>query len=80
MQSRPYNPSRLWQSTAEKSQQAKPIQQPPMVLPKVNSLTGIYKSPSPSIHDERVEKNRIDSLLYWSQVNYRKALYRLLNQ
>lgn len=51
-----------------------------MVLPKINTLTGIYKSPNPSISDELAQKNAIESAAYWREVNYRKALYRMLNQ
>jgi hypothetical protein len=78
MHTKPFNPDRLWRSSNQPKSNT--LIQPPMVLPKINTLTGIYKSPNPSISDELAQKNAIESAAYWREVNYRKALYRMLNQ
>ena len=54
----------------------KTLVQPPMDLPKINSLTGIPYKVSPSIHDMLATKTQNESAAYWAGVNARKTLYR----
>jgi len=69
----PLNPHLLWSS---KMPAHKRLVQPPMDLPKINSLTGIPYKVSPSIHDMLTTKSQNESAAYWAGVNTRKTLYR----
>ena len=51
------------------------IMQPPMILPKVNSLTGRYMPVSPSIHDEMNYRYSQYSKSYWAGVKERQKAY-----
>jgi hypothetical protein len=49
--------------------------QPPMKLPKVNSLTGRYVPVGPSIHDEMNFRYSEYSKAYWAGVLVRQKQY-----
>jgi hypothetical protein len=49
--------------------------QPPMKLPKVNSLTGRYTPSCPSIHDEMNFRYSQYSKSYWEGVLIRQKAY-----
>lgn len=49
--------------------------QPPMILPKVNSLTGRYMPVGPSIHDELNYRYSQYSKSYWAGVKERQKAY-----
>lgn len=53
--------------------------QPPMVLPKINSLTGHYIPEYPSIHDEMNYMYSLYSKRYWEGVKERQKAYLLRN-
>jgi len=69
----PLNLHLLWSS---KMPAHKRLNQPPMDLPKINSLTGVPYKVSPSISDQLNAKTQIESAAYWAGVNARKILYR----
>ena len=49
--------------------------QPPMILPKVNTLTGRYTPSCPSIHDEMNFRYSQYSKAYWAGVKERQKKY-----
>jgi hypothetical protein len=49
--------------------------QPPMKLPKVNTLTGRYTPENPSIHDELNFRYSQYSKQYWAGVKERQKKY-----
>jgi len=48
----------------------------PMVLPKVNRLTGHYVPVGPSVHDELNYRYSQYSKSYWAGVRERQKIYR----
>ncbi len=50
--------------------------QPPMILPKINSLTGHYIPEKPSIHDQMNYMYSLYSKWYWEGVKERQRQYR----
>ena len=65
-----------WWKTQLRTYKSKEKRQPPMVLPKVNSLTGRYVPVGPSIHDELNFRYSQYSKAYWAGVKERQKAYR----
>jgi hypothetical protein len=65
----------LWIAQLRKYE-SKTKKQPPMVLPRVNSLTGHYVPVGPSIHDELNYSYSQYSKSYWAGVRERQKAYR----
>ena len=77
MPCQPLNKHLLWKSSMERSQHPAKLCQPPMNLPKINSLTGHYKEEFPPIRDQLFAKTANESIAYWRGVEHRKLLYRI---
>jgi hypothetical protein len=65
-----------WWKTQLRTYKSKEKKQPPMILPKVNSLTGRYVPDRPSIHDEMNFRYSQYSKNYWTGVLKRQKEYR----
>ena len=65
-----------WWKNQLRTYNSKVKRQPPMVLPKVNSLTGRYVPVGPSIHDELNYRYSQYSKSYWAGVRERQKEYR----
>jgi hypothetical protein len=61
----------------ERSQHPSKLSQPPMNLPKINSITGHFKDEFPPIRDQLSAKTMEESVAYWRGVERRKLLYRI---
>lgn len=68
-----YDEVHWWKTQLRKYEGAK--MQPPMVLPKVNSLTGRYVPVGPFIHDEMNFRYSQYSKAYWAGVLIRQKQY-----
>lgn len=79
MPQKPFNEMLLWKGQIQQHQKPSLIQ-PPMILPKVNPLTGKYVPERPSIHEELLYRYSIYSAEYWRNVKERHRQYRLANQ
>jgi hypothetical protein len=75
MQQKPFNECLLWRGQLRKYG-PHDLQQPPMILPRINSLTGRYVPDRPSIHDEMNYRYSLYSKAYWTGVKERQKLYR----
>lgn len=80
MQQKPFNELHLWKGQIQQYQRQSKLTQAPMILPKINSLTGHHVPERPTIHEERVYRNMLYSKLYWEGVRARHILYRAANQ
>ena len=78
MKTRPLNSDALWKSVMMKSDENRTPTVPKknMILPNVNSLTGCYKEPVPSLHEEILTSSAKMSKDYWYGVELRKLFYR----
>ena len=65
-----------WWKTQLRMYKSKEKRNPPMVLPKINSLTGRYVPGRPSIHDEMNFRYSQYSKAYWAGVLKRQKEYR----
>ena len=65
-----------WWKRQLRTYKSKEKRNPPMVLPKVNSLTGRYVPVGPSIHDEMNFRYSQYSKTYWKGVLKRQKEYR----
>lgn len=79
MPQKPFNELLLWKGQIQLNQK-KPISQPAMVLPKINSLTGHYIPESLTIHEELLYRYSVYSAEYWRGVKERQEQYRAANQ
>jgi hypothetical protein len=79
MLQKPFNESLLWKGQIQQNQKKSTISQPPMVLPKINSLTGHYAPQRPSIHEELLFRYSVYSAEYWRGVKERQRKYRILH-
>ena len=75
---RPFNEHLLWKGKIQKANYPKPAQKPPMILPEINSLTGKVMNP-PDLNAEMNVSYARYSQAYWSDVEERKRIYRLMN-
>jgi len=80
MPQKPYNEMLLWKGQIQRNQKLSMLNLGPMVLPKVNSLTGNVIPERPSIHEEILYRYAVYSAEYWRKVKERQILYRLANQ
>lgn len=73
MPTSPLNPERLWKGKLSQSNN-KPLLQPPMVLPRIKTLTGghFYEN----FYDAIPKKTQEESIQYWINVEKRKKAYR----
>ena len=78
MPQKPFNELLLWKGQIQQHQKASRLN-PPMILPKFNTLTGKYVPERPSIHEELLYRYSLYSEQYWHGVRERQYLYRLLN-
>jgi len=73
-----FNEHLLWKGKLQISNPT--LIQPPMDLPKVNTLTGKPIAPSrPSLSEEREYRYAVYSAQYWEGVRERQRIYRLIN-
>lgn len=79
MPQKPFNEFLLWKGQIQQNHK-RPLIQPEMVLPKINSLTGHYIPERPSIHEELLYRYSIYSAEYWRGVRERQQQYRAANQ
>ena len=75
MRTKALNDEFLWKGTIQRANYPT-IQQPPMVLPKINSLTGIPYPTKDTIHDEICRKTHEMSSQYWEGEKKRRQAYR----
>ena len=80
MPQKPFNELLLWKGQIQQHQKATRLSLGPMVLPKINSLTGHYVPERPSIHEEMLYRYSVYSAEYWRGVRERQHQYRLANQ
>ena len=73
---RPLNEHLLWKGAIQRAKYPKPSLKPPMVLPKINALTGKEMNP-PNIHEEMNRIYEAYSRRYWIGVEVRKRAYRI---
>ena len=64
-----------WWKRQLRTYQSSNITQPPMRLPKINTLTGRYTPVKPSIHDEMNFRYSQYSKAYWAGVKERQKIY-----
>ena len=76
MLQKPYDETFLWKSQLRKSSKQNTIRQPPMVLPKCNTLTGRYIPEKYSIQDDLNYRYSLYSKKYWEGVKKRQLEYR----
>jgi hypothetical protein len=79
MPQKPFNEFLLWKGKIQLNQK-RPLIQPEMVLPKINSLTGHYIPERPSIHEQLLYRYSVYSAEYWRGVKERQQQYRAANQ
>jgi hypothetical protein len=60
----------LWKGKIQLANYPKPVAKPPMILPKINSLTGKEINP-PDIHSEMNKAYAAYSKAYWAGVKAR---------
>jgi hypothetical protein len=70
----PLNKASLWHGKLCAG--PKPVQKPPMNLPKINHIVGGTKAPGVSIWDEITRSYEVQSAHYWAGVKKRAAEYR----
>ena len=75
MRTKAFNEDFLWKGTIQRANY-RTMQQPPMVLPKINSLTGIPYPTKDTIHDEICRKTHEMSCQYWEGEKKRRQAYR----
>lgn len=75
MRTKALNDEFLWKGTIQRANYPS-IQQPPMVLPKINSLTGKPYPTNDTIHDEICRKTHEMSCQYWEGEKKRRHAYR----
>lgn len=80
MPQKPYNEMLLWKGQIQRNQKLSMLSLGPMVLPKVNSLTGNIIPERPTIHEEILYRYAVYSAEYWRGVKERQQKYRLANQ
>ena len=73
---RPLNEHLLWKGAIQRANYPKPTLKPPMILPKICSLTGREIDP-PNIHEEMNRLYAAESKRYWAGVEQRKWEYRM---
>jgi len=74
---RPFNEHLLWKGKVQLANYPAPSAKPPMILPKINSLTG--KVMDSLVKPGDLEKSYSDmSKKYWAGVEERKRAYRRL--
>ena len=73
---RPLNEHLLWKGAIRRANYKKPTLKPPMILPKINALTGKEMDP-PNIHEEMNRIYEAYSRRYWIGVEVRKWKYRM---
>jgi hypothetical protein len=73
---RPLNEHLLWKGAIQRANYKKPALKPPMILPKINALTGKEMDP-PNIHEEMNRIYSAYSKWYWAGVEVRKLAYRM---
>ena len=73
---RPFNEHLLWKGVIQRANYPKPSQKPPMILPKINSLTGKEMNP-PDLNKEMNKMYVKYSQEYWAGVEQRKWEYRM---
>ena len=78
MLQKPCNETLLWKGQLKRTGIAKEIQQPPMILPRINSLTGHYIPERPPIYEEMNLRYSLYSKCYWEGVKIRQIKYREL--
>ena len=73
---KPFNEEILWKGKLQRSKP--PLNQPPMIVPKINPLTGNYRPPTrPSISEEIEYNYSLYSAKYWEGVKERQRQYRI---
>jgi hypothetical protein len=73
-----FNEQALWKGKIQKYNSGSKLIQPPMDLPKINSLTGHYDPPRrPSLSEEREYQYSLYSAEYWRGVRERQRAYRI---
>lgn len=77
MPTTPLNLPLLWKGKLAENR-AVPLQQPPMILPRINDLLGGHYKDN-NINKEISAKTAEESRRYWEGVEKRKRLYRSLN-
>ena len=75
---RPLNEHLLWKGAIQRANYKRPALKPPMILPKINALTGKEMDP-PNIHEEMNRIYAAYSRWYWAGVEVRKLDYRIKN-
>ena len=80
MTQKAFNELLLWKGQIQKNQKESKLNQPSMILPKINALTGKYTPESPSIHEELNYRYSVYSLAYWRGVKIRQIDYRIKNK
>jgi len=65
---------RLWRSTIDRANYPPPLNQPPMVLPKINTIVGGHIEEFPSIHDQLIASYAKYSANYWLSLRSRQKL------
>jgi len=73
---RPLNEHLLWKGAIQRAKYPRPTLKPPMILPKINALTGKEMNP-PNIHEEMNRIYAAYSRWYWTGVEVRKWAYRM---
>jgi len=75
---RPFNEEILWKGKIQRYNSNPPLNQPPMIVPKINPLTGNYRPPvRPSISEEIEYNYSLYSAKYWEGVKERQRQYRI---
>ena len=75
MRTKALNEDFLWKGTIQRANY-RTMQQPPMDLPKINSLTGKPYPTNDRIHDELCHKTHEMSCQYWEGEKKRRQAYR----
>ena len=76
---KPLNEHLLWKGKIQQANYPKPSAKPLMILPEINSLTGLPMN-QPDIHAEMNKSYSEYSKAYWFGVEWRKRMYRSKNQ
>ena len=76
MKTNAFNEDFLWKGAIQRANWPAPVQQPPMNLPKINSLTGKPYATNNRVFDEICEKTAAISRQYWFGERARRAAYR----
>ena len=75
---KPFNEEILWKGKIQRYNSKPPLNQLPMIVPKINPLTGNYRPPvRPSISEEIEYNYSLYSAKYWEGVKERQRQYRI---